>query len=403
MGDDYSHQRDSSTTRRRTFLKGLGALGVVGLAGCGGDGGDDTDTPTDTETATETGTTTETGTATGTATETDTPGTGTRTDTPGTDTVTPTATPRDCFTDQPAQLLGFDGSLQAAPGSTATLTGEIQNSYLFPIVDGEFTIDPPSDDWSVSAAGGTTFESLDTQATQSAEWEVTVPDDASGSFDLSVSGTFSGEGCSDEANVSFTQTVIARTPGAAPIGLDCGGGHFDEVPTIDGLPFRPTEDQRANITFSQTNMQPVPEGSRWWTEGGNVTVTPGTGAENEINAATNDSVTSIEGTDADVLYRSEWWQTDQFTVTIDIENGTYDVILHLAEITYPDEEGARVFGATVNGETAFEGLDLTADVGGATAATRAVEGLEVTDNQIAIDVESSVENPKLSGIEIRES
>lgn len=61
-------QPSDGETRRRTFLRGIGALGVAGIAGCSGDGTDGSPdgspTPTDPATATDSPASTETATAT---------------------------------------------------------------------------------------------------------------------------------------------------------------------------------------------------------------------------------------------------------------------------------------------------------------------------------------------------
>jgi len=44
-----TNTRGVESTKRRRFLKAVGALGVAGLAGCGGDGDEDTPTPTETD------------------------------------------------------------------------------------------------------------------------------------------------------------------------------------------------------------------------------------------------------------------------------------------------------------------------------------------------------------------
>lgn len=179
------------------------------------------------------------------------------------------------------------------------------------------------------------------------------------------------------------------------MGIDCGGCHLDNPVMIDGLTFRPAPETREEVQFDSGSVKPVPEEKRWWSDVG-ISVDPAP------NSSTNGQNPDFDGTENDQLHEGEWWADGQFTVAIEIENGTYDVILHNAEYTNAGEDGARVHSASVNGETAYEELDMNADVGPETAFTRAVEGLEVTDGEITIDLEASVNNPKLSAIEIRE-
>jgi len=263
---------------------------------------------------------------------------------------------------------------------------------LFDLVEVEITIEPPGDDWDVSPVSGTTIDTLESQSTQSAEWEISAPESASGEMLLSASVSYASS--SDEAETSFEQPILVFSPiGTAPMGIDCGGGHLDDTVIVNGLAFHPTPETRRSIQFESHSIKPVPEEQHWWTDIG-VAIDPAP------NSSTNDPNTSY-GTEHDQLHVGEWWSDGPFTVTIEIENGTYDVILHNVEHTFAGEDGARVHSAYVNGEPAYEDLDMNADVGPNTAFTRAVEGLEVTDGEIRVDLEASAGSPKLSAIEIR--
>jgi hypothetical protein len=211
----------STGAGRRGFLKTVGAISVVGLAGCGGDGGETptgTATETDASSGTATGTDTPTGTATdtdtpsGTATDTDTPS-GTATDTePGTDTQTPVEN-RD-FGENPATLLALEGDTTVEAGGTITLTGTVENIYLFPVQSIEISLDPPGDDWEITATGETSFEEVAEQGTRETGWEVVVPDDANG--DYTIEGTVSYESATDQATVDLSYSVVVFEPGELP-------------------------------------------------------------------------------------------------------------------------------------------------------------------------------------------
>ncbi len=229
MSDSDIH---GDTRNRRRFLKGLGALSIVGLAGCGGDGDDDTDTPTDTDdgmTPTPTDTTTEPETTTE-------PGT--------TEPVTTTEPEGGTIPqDDPATLLSFDETPIVDSGSSTTVSGTVTNPYLFDLVSGEVTIQPPSDDWGVSPMSGTTIDELTSQSTQTAEWEISAPESASGEVALTVEVTYSS--ATDEAETSFEQPIVVVTPpevSSESVPLDdlgatfrhamvpqTGGGAADEV------------------------------------------------------------------------------------------------------------------------------------------------------------------------------
>jgi len=194
MFDNNSEEGANSTERRR-FLKAIGALGVVGLAGCGGDGDDET--PTDTEAGGngngngdgDTPTKTETATATATPTETETP--------------TPTES-GPTLGDDPAGLLTFDQDTLEPSDGSVTLTGTILNSYLHDIQDGSVEL-AVSDGWEITDESGTEFNTLGSQASQTAEWVISVPDDASGDYELSATVMYATT--ADEAEVTVDHTV----------------------------------------------------------------------------------------------------------------------------------------------------------------------------------------------------
>ncbi|SDF10288.1 adhesin/invasin [Pricia antarctica] len=132
-------------------------------------------------------------------------------------------------------------------------------------------------------------------------------------------------------------------------------------------------------------------------------------------AYTNPQVTEIAGTDDDALYLTERITSDNaaggikgpFSYTIPISNGTYSVKLYFAEIYWgsPNPQGfdgdigKRIFNATIEGTQVFTGYDLVKDVDPATASARMYD-IEVTDGELNISFEATVNKPKISGIEI---
>lgn len=192
---------NSVTADRRRFLRALGAVGIAGLAGCGGDGDGDTPTETDAETTDPPTDTTET-------TDTETP---TETATP-TDTATPTA--NQDFGDDPPQLMTLEGGGSVSPGGTTTLTGEILNSYLFPVQSVEVTFEPPNDDWEITATDSASFDEIPSQDREEVTWEITAPEDADGEY--TFTGTISYESNTDSAESDLSHSVVVFTPGEVP-------------------------------------------------------------------------------------------------------------------------------------------------------------------------------------------
>ncbi len=176
---------------RRRFLKAMGALGVTGVAGCLGGDDDDTPTPTEADTPTDTGTM-----------ETDTP---TPTDTEAMETDTPTPTDTETgpqLPPDPAPLISLD--VAAISPNAETLNATITNPYLFDIADGSVELEGP-EGWELTPIEGTEFETLESQSVQDAAWELSLPDDVDGEYELSASVTYSaGE---DTADVTATLPV----------------------------------------------------------------------------------------------------------------------------------------------------------------------------------------------------
>jgi hypothetical protein len=208
---------ESSETDRRRFLQAVGALGVVGLAGCGGDDSGDTDTPGggngdgngDTPSDTDTPTETESGGNGDTPTDTESGGNGdtpTDTDTP-TETETPTPEPQ-VLPDPPRKLLTFDNSnVGIDAGGTVTLTGELQNPYLFSVQSVSVSLEAPNSDWTVEATGDTEFSEIATASSETVGWEVTAPDDVEGRQTFTATVDYATN--ADEASVTVETSLIA--------------------------------------------------------------------------------------------------------------------------------------------------------------------------------------------------
>jgi hypothetical protein len=117
----------------------------------------------------------------------------------------------------------------------------------------------------------------------------------------------------------------------------------------------------------------------------------------------------IDGTTDDVLYQSERYG-EFFGYSIPVDPGTYTVNLHFAEIYYgaaggpPGAAGLRVFNVDIeDGQGNLTNYDIFAEVGAATAVMHSFEGILVTDGFLDIEFSATVENAKISAIEIIQS
>lgn len=161
-----------ANTTRRALLRSLAVLGGVASAGCFGDGGETPDTAsTETPRATE-------------------PTTRSRTS-PRTDTLpTPTTICGVCV-DVPDLVVVDDRALEAAPGSTLTVSVTLRNPYDFEVSDVEVALDVPSEDWTVDPVA-VTPDPLPPGEQRPIEWAVAVPNSAAGEYTLPTVTTIRG-------------------------------------------------------------------------------------------------------------------------------------------------------------------------------------------------------------------
>ncbi|NAS13037.1 malectin domain-containing carbohydrate-binding protein [Poritiphilus flavus] len=110
---------------------------------------------------------------------------------------------------------------------------------------------------------------------------------------------------------------------------------------------------------------------------------------------------AIGGTDQDELYRSGRTATQNlggFQYAIPVDNGTYEIKLHFAEI-YWTGSGQRVFSVEVEGNPILLDFDITAEVGARHAVIKTAN-TSVTDGLLNIEFSANVNRPLLSALEI---
>ncbi len=122
---------------------------------------------------------------------------------------------------------------------------------------------------------------------------------------------------------------------------------------------------------------------------------------------------AIANTSNDKLYQTERYASSGTLVyDIPVNDGTYDLNLHFAEIFHgvPGQgsaggEGSRVFNIEVeNGQVQIDNYDIVAAAGGsATAVIEHYENITVNDGSLTITLTSVVDFPKISGIEVLKS
>lgn len=109
----------------------------------------------------------------------------------------------------------------------------------------------------------------------------------------------------------------------------------------------------------------------------------------------------IAQTEDDLLYQGEFYRNN-FTYSTLVENGVCDVTLKFAEI-YFNEANRRVFDVTLEDELILDDFDIFTEAGGKNIALDRTFTVEVTDGAVDIDFIASVNNAKISAIEIEPS
>lgn len=123
---------------------------------------------------------------------------------------------------------------------------------------------------------------------------------------------------------------------------------------------------------------------------------------------TNNKIIDIAGTTNDKIYLSERSTTKNlgsFSYSIPLENGDYTLDLHFAEIWFgatgsgPGGSGRRVFDVVIEGQKKLINFDINDEVGTMTALIKTFE-IEVLDGELNLDFSASINQPKLSALEI---
>ncbi|WP_347158799.1 malectin domain-containing carbohydrate-binding protein [Pontibacter chitinilyticus] len=120
----------------------------------------------------------------------------------------------------------------------------------------------------------------------------------------------------------------------------------------------------------------------------------------------NLNITDIKNTTSDALYKTERSSATPFGYAFPVNNGTYTVNLHFAEIYWgatgggPGGVGKRIFSVNLEGGAVeLQDYDIYAEVGAMTAVTKTFD-VTVTDGVLNIDFSVKVDQPKVSAIEI---
>jgi hypothetical protein len=115
-----------------------------------------------------------------------------------------------------------------------------------------------------------------------------------------------------------------------------------------------------------------------------------------IEGQTYSTSRAIGNTDDDQLYQSERWGLEGYI--FDVPNGNYRIKLHFAEV-YFSLPGKRIMDVAIENNIVLDNWDIFAEAGNRTAVVKAFT-TSVTDNHLNIDFSASLDDPKISAIEI---
>ena len=196
----------------------------------------------------------------------------------------------------------------------------------------------------------------------------------------------------------------AVMPGTYFVIMDYAGINYDyndNVYVLTNLKPAPILLNVGGATFTD------PTGNVWLSDkdqNGDAPYTPAT-AINEGSASTT---YDIAGTDNDLLYRtyrgnvgsSTPQDARQLTFNIPINNGTYSLRLHFADLAW-NTPGQRVFDVSAEGALRVDNLDIVASSGGGrTALVVPIDNVVVQDGKLTLDLKAETDFPSISGIEI---
>jgi len=155
-------------------------------------------------------------------------------------------------------------------------------------------------------------------------------------------------------------------------------------------------------TFDVNAAPPEPTDIRINVGGGDYTDTQGNlwlADTHFTSGNTSSTNVAIDGTVEDTLYQTERYHSS-FGYDIPVVDSTYTVNLHFAEI-YFNQEGQRAFDVAVEGNPFLNNLDILSVTGtNNTALTTSLANVTVTDGVLDLDLNTLVNNAKLSAIEI---
>ncbi len=230
-----------------------------------------------------------------------------------------------------------------------------------------------------------------------------------GTVELTSTGDATVSAVTDNSDGTYTATVTNTTAEAVTISGTLGGTAITNTTEITFTVETTGNAEESTVPVGPTILR-INSG------GEEITIGDVTFFKDQFSAGpafsfVNEFLTDIENTEFDEVFISErvtnnGFPLEPFSYRIPVSNGIYSVKLYWAEVywgIHPDGidggVGSRIFSVTMEGMPIVTDIDLFADLGPATADTRMYD-IEVTDGELTITFQSSVDRPKVSAIEI---
>lgn len=213
-------------------------------------------------------------------------------------------------------------------------------------------------------------------------------------FDVNVNGQAAAMELDVYARAGARTPLVieyAAIPNEGRIAVEFFGKiHHAKVSGIEILPVNPFHADKAPYRIHCGGDDFIDTKGNFWESDGHFN-------GGSVYAAGKD----ISNTDMPMLYQTERFNypnVENLAYAFEVEEGTYTVRLHFAEIFFANP-GERVFGIDINGISVFEGLDIIAEAGANAALVKEFPAM-AQEGKINIGFRNGIENAKISGIEI---
>jgi hypothetical protein len=187
---------------------------------------------------------------------------------------------------------------------------------------------------------------------------------------------------------------------ATSVKINATGNHILELSVSDGE-FTKKASTTVKVSEADSNNNPNTDALRINVAGAAFSASGTTWQADKYfaNGSTYTASSSISNTNLDKLYQSERFARN-LAYNIPVKNGNYTVRLHFAEI-YFTSNNKRVFNIKLENQTKQSSLDIFKEAGAKNKALiKEFKNISVNDGNLDIDLNATIDNGKLSAIEV---